>query len=209
MMSGQLGFGQISGDWVLRPGVSFGWGRPNGWVSIDSVAEIHLDRGTTDYKLDLTWGAKPAARPQADRTDTDRRHGARPGLCTPCAVSCHTTGPQETDQAGNRRHARTGRRFLDGAQDGGSGLTSEHEKGRSPRTGTGHTDHRPVPLNAYLSIRTTTVTSPTIGSFQTRWTLSFLPALLAQGVGHVELGHVRRVAAGASGGDDRLSTSSA
>ncbi len=56
VMSGQLGFGQISGDWVLRPGVSFGWGRPNGWASIDSVAEIHLDRGTTDYKLDLTWG---------------------------------------------------------------------------------------------------------------------------------------------------------
>ncbi len=56
VVSGQLGFGQISGDWVLRPGVSFGWGRPNGWVSIDSVAEIHLDRGTTDYKLDVTWG---------------------------------------------------------------------------------------------------------------------------------------------------------
>lgn len=56
VMSAQLGFGQINGTWVVRPGVMMGWGRDNGWIGLDSVAEIALDTGKTDFKLDATWG---------------------------------------------------------------------------------------------------------------------------------------------------------
>ena len=55
-LAAQLGVGRISGDAIIRPGLSLGWGRKNGWVSLDSVAEIALDGGETDYKLDITWG---------------------------------------------------------------------------------------------------------------------------------------------------------
>lgn len=55
-VSAQLGFGMISGDRVLRPGLSLGWSLEKGWFSIDSVAEAHLQTGRADYKLDFTWG---------------------------------------------------------------------------------------------------------------------------------------------------------
>ncbi|MBV7396074.1 hypothetical protein [Mameliella sediminis] len=52
----QLGVGVISGEKVLRPGISIGWGLEKGWLSIDSVAEAYVDSGKVDYKVDLTWG---------------------------------------------------------------------------------------------------------------------------------------------------------
>ncbi|GAA4222332.1 hypothetical protein GGQ68_001153 [Sagittula marina] len=55
-LSAQLGFGQISGDMVLRPGLSIGWGVSHGWLTFDAQAEVHLNDGATDYKLDATWG---------------------------------------------------------------------------------------------------------------------------------------------------------
>ncbi len=55
-VTAQLGFGMISGDRVVRPGLSLGWGLDKGWLSIDSVAEAHVEKGLTDYKLDVTWG---------------------------------------------------------------------------------------------------------------------------------------------------------
>lgn len=90
VVSGQLGFGQISGDWVLRPGVSLGWGRPKGWISVDSVAEIHLDTGETDIKLDMTWGRnlprdrKLIVQFQTGQTATDPAFARiAPSLVTP------------------------------------------------------------------------------------------------------------------------------
>lgn len=55
-VSAQFGFGIISSQRIIRPGLSVGWGLKNGWLSIDSVAESYVDRGRTDFKLDMTWG---------------------------------------------------------------------------------------------------------------------------------------------------------
>jgi hypothetical protein len=55
-ITGQLGLGRISGEAVLRPGLSVGWGRDGGWLSFDAVAEVALDTGATDLKIDATWG---------------------------------------------------------------------------------------------------------------------------------------------------------
>ncbi len=57
----ELGMGEIAGDPVLRPGLSYGRGfstkgGKSGWVSVDTVAEIRLLSGLTDYKADLTLG---------------------------------------------------------------------------------------------------------------------------------------------------------
>lgn len=55
-MSVQMGFGTISKEKVIRPGVSVGMPTRNGWISLDSVAEINLDTRSSDLKLDATWG---------------------------------------------------------------------------------------------------------------------------------------------------------
>lgn len=55
-VSAQLGLGRIRDETVLRPGLSVGWGLPNGWLSFDSVAEWHVDSQSSDVKLDATWG---------------------------------------------------------------------------------------------------------------------------------------------------------
>ncbi len=55
-VSVQLGFGQISGAQVVRPGLSAGWGLEKGWVSVDGVAEMRMADLKTDFKLDMTWG---------------------------------------------------------------------------------------------------------------------------------------------------------
>lgn len=55
-VAAQLGFGQISGRQVIRPGLSVGLGLERGWLSVDGVAEMRLDSGIADYKIDMTWG---------------------------------------------------------------------------------------------------------------------------------------------------------
>jgi hypothetical protein len=55
-ITAQLGFGKISGQAVVRPGLALGWGRPRGWASAEAVAEVQIDSGATDLKLDLTLG---------------------------------------------------------------------------------------------------------------------------------------------------------
>ncbi len=59
-LAAQIGFGQISGQATLRPGLSYGFGFAHGggsgWFAIDSVAEISLATGRTDYKSDITLG---------------------------------------------------------------------------------------------------------------------------------------------------------
>lgn len=52
----QLGFGQVGGDTVLRPGLAVGWGLHKGWISAEGMVEIGLDGSGTDMKLDMTWG---------------------------------------------------------------------------------------------------------------------------------------------------------
>lgn len=56
----ELGLGQIDGAPVVRPGFSIGrgirlWDR-DGWLSMESQAEIATDSGQADLKLDLTFG---------------------------------------------------------------------------------------------------------------------------------------------------------
>ncbi|MBP0481632.1 hypothetical protein [Sagittula salina] len=54
-IAAQMGLGQISGETVLRPGLSLGWGLRNGWLALDGVAEIRAT-GAADTKLDITRG---------------------------------------------------------------------------------------------------------------------------------------------------------
>lgn len=60
-IAAQLGVGRISGQTVIRPGLSVGWGLKRGWLSIDSVAEMQVQTGVADYKLDMTWGRNMGA----------------------------------------------------------------------------------------------------------------------------------------------------
>lgn len=59
-IAAQLGVGVVAQERVIRPGLSMGWGRPNGWVSVDSAVEIGLESGSTDWKVDMTWGRNMA-----------------------------------------------------------------------------------------------------------------------------------------------------
>ncbi len=56
----ELGIGQIEGDTVLRPALSYGYGFQrrglSSWVAVDTVAEILPDTSDADIKLDLTYG---------------------------------------------------------------------------------------------------------------------------------------------------------
>jgi hypothetical protein len=55
-MTGQMGFGEIERRATLRPGLALGRGLPQGWLSLETMAEIALENKETDYKLDLTYG---------------------------------------------------------------------------------------------------------------------------------------------------------
>lgn len=52
----QLGFGAISDERVLRPGLAVGWGLQKGWFSIEGFMEMRPETGTSDFKTDVTWG---------------------------------------------------------------------------------------------------------------------------------------------------------
>lgn len=61
LFAAELGFGQIAGEMVLRPGLSYGHGfsRKNGrsgWISIEAVSEHRLTTSQVDYKADFTFG---------------------------------------------------------------------------------------------------------------------------------------------------------
>ncbi|KUF12792.1 hypothetical protein [Pseudoponticoccus marisrubri] len=55
-VTAQLAYGTIAEEAILRPGLSLGWGSEGGWFTIDSMAEIEIDGGATDYKMDITLG---------------------------------------------------------------------------------------------------------------------------------------------------------
>ena len=61
VFAGELGLGQIAGAPAIRPGLSYGRGfilrgGGSGWLSLESVAEIWLNSGQTDFKADFTVG---------------------------------------------------------------------------------------------------------------------------------------------------------
>ena len=79
-IAGEMGLGRIDGQRILRPGLSVG--RPLetaagwGWLSAEAVAEIGLDTGTTDVKLDLTYGRPlPRGRKLIVQMQTGRQQG--------------------------------------------------------------------------------------------------------------------------------------
>ncbi|MTJ05909.1 MAG: hypothetical protein FH759_14665 [Sediminimonas qiaohouensis] len=59
----ELGLGRIARQAVLRPGLSLGHGIDGalgqGWLAIDTLAEIGLTRRTLDFKMDMTIGLRP------------------------------------------------------------------------------------------------------------------------------------------------------
>lgn len=62
----EIGAGQIDGQAVIRPGLSWGrgirLGERTGWVAIDTLAEIGFDTGTVDAKTDMTIGLRLSDR---------------------------------------------------------------------------------------------------------------------------------------------------
>ncbi|WP_296765883.1 hypothetical protein [Sediminimonas sp.] len=58
----ELGLGRIAGQAVLRPGLSLGNGLEgwlgDGWLAVDTVVEIGLERRTLDIKTDVTLGLR-------------------------------------------------------------------------------------------------------------------------------------------------------
>lgn len=78
-VSAQLGFGVISGERVVRPGLAAGWGLPHGWATVEAVAETYPDDGRTDLKLDMTWGRNLARdRKLIVQLQTGLPHGRDP-----------------------------------------------------------------------------------------------------------------------------------
>lgn len=69
-VAAELGFGEIAGQPVMRPGLSFGHalhgalGR--GWLAVDGLLELDLDQQQIDIKADITLGLVPAARHRPD-----------------------------------------------------------------------------------------------------------------------------------------------
>ncbi|SEP77813.1 hypothetical protein [Thalassovita taeanensis] len=65
----ELGLGEIAGQPVLRPGLSYGLGFDgrfgSGWLSVDTVAEWHARSGRVDVKADLTLGLSPTPKLKA------------------------------------------------------------------------------------------------------------------------------------------------
>ena len=58
------GAGQVAGDWVVRPGLSFGRGieQPAGWIAGELAAEVFPRTGKVDWKFDVTFGLSPGRR---------------------------------------------------------------------------------------------------------------------------------------------------
>lgn len=65
-VAAEIGLGQIAGQPVLRPGLSFGHamsGRSGkGWLAVDTLLELDLENRDMDLKADITLGFAPAAR---------------------------------------------------------------------------------------------------------------------------------------------------
>jgi hypothetical protein len=71
-VAAEIGYGEIGGQRVLRPGLSWGrsFTRPRwqGWVAVDSRVELGLDRSRLDEKTDITFGLTPR-RPDGQTAD--------------------------------------------------------------------------------------------------------------------------------------------
>ncbi len=63
ILATEIGLGRIARQPVLRPGLSLGHGLDapigQGWISVDTLAEIGLRRHTLDFKTDVTFGLRP------------------------------------------------------------------------------------------------------------------------------------------------------
>lgn len=63
LVAAELGWGEIAGRHVLRPGLS--WGRSiarprwEGWLAIDTLMEVDLETQQIDVKADVTLGLTP------------------------------------------------------------------------------------------------------------------------------------------------------
>lgn len=74
----QFGLGEVAGDTVLRPGLLVGWGLKNGWLTFDTLAEVHTDGGT-DLKMDATYGRNlPGDRKLILQLQTGLQHDDAP-----------------------------------------------------------------------------------------------------------------------------------
>ena len=67
VFAGELGFGRIAGAFSIRPGLSYGKGLSlrggrSGWLSVESTAEIRLDKKEIDFKTDFTLGLNHGER---------------------------------------------------------------------------------------------------------------------------------------------------
>lgn len=65
LTAAEIGLGEIAGQPVLRPGLSFGrsitTGRGSGWIAVDSLLEVDIEQRAVDIKADITLGFSPHA----------------------------------------------------------------------------------------------------------------------------------------------------
>lgn len=67
LIAAELGLGEIAGEMVIRPGLSYGHGLSfqngkSGWLSIETLAELHIKSGRIDFKSDFTFGVTHSDR---------------------------------------------------------------------------------------------------------------------------------------------------
>jgi hypothetical protein len=63
-VAAEIGWGEIAGQRVIRPGLSFGRSLANaygaGWFAVDTVLELDLETRDMDVKADITLGFTPS-----------------------------------------------------------------------------------------------------------------------------------------------------
>lgn len=79
----ELGLGQIEGEIVFRPALSYGYGFQrrglSAWIAIDGAAEMLPDKSDADFKLDLTYGlAWPSGIKAYTQLQTGQPHDEDP-----------------------------------------------------------------------------------------------------------------------------------
>lgn len=81
LFAAEIGLGEIAGEFVLRPGLSYGHGlsRRNGttgWLSVEAFSEHRLTTSRVDFKADFTFGLNHSDRLKTIlQLQTGKSHG--------------------------------------------------------------------------------------------------------------------------------------
>ena len=85
-IAGELGIGQIDGQAALRPGLSIGMGLERGWLNADLSAAFPTGSGTSETKLDLTYGRNFGRRKAIFQVLTVQSDGGPGAVSIPSSI---------------------------------------------------------------------------------------------------------------------------